>query len=211
MKRSILFLIAALILFPAFILISLWGRAGEELSNDFVIIERSPEIPAQPTLHPVYIRKPDGPPRVATNEIGFDGQPATASCMTCHATRKPDAQIRQASDLDEFHQSLHFQHGNLSCLSCHNADDYDTLRLTDGAKVEYSEVMQLCSQCHGTQYRDYQNGAHGGMSGYWSREHGPRYRNNCIDCHDPHAPAYAGMVPVPHSKDRFLPEGKSDH
>ena len=65
------------------------------------------------------------------------------------------------------------------------------------------EALTLCSQCHGPQRRDYDHGAHGGMTGYWDRSRGGRQRNHCVDCHDPHQPAYVGGLPVPAARDRF--------
>jgi hypothetical protein len=67
--------------------------------------------------------------------------------------------------------------------------------------------MRLCAQCHGPQYRDYQNGAHGGMTGNWDLSKGGRVRNNCIDCHDPHAPRYPTVTPSRGPNDRFLTGG----
>jgi hypothetical protein len=71
-------------------------------------------------------------------------------------------------------------------------------------------VMDLCGQCHGPQARDYAHGAHGGMTGYWDLSRGPRERNNCIDCHDPHAPAFPKVRPVFAPKDRFPPHQGKD-
>ena len=100
-------------------------------------------------------------------------------------------------------------HGDLSCLSCHNPDDYGTLRLADQRAVLYRDVMTLCAQCHGPQYRDYLHGAHGGMNGYWDLTKGPRTRNSCIHCHDPHAPAFPSMRPTFKPRDRFLESHES--
>ena len=36
----------------------------------------------------------------------------------------------------------------------------------------------------------------GGMNGYWDLSRGPRERHACTTCHDPHAPAYVGMMPA---------------
>jgi len=152
----------------------------------------------------VTIRKPTGPPRVDLGLKDAHGQPVTAACSTCHTTRAPNIENRKPADLDEFHQSLGFAHGNVTCLSCHNPDDYDTLRLADGRKVEFTEVMTLCGQCHGPQTRDYHHGAHGGMIGYWDLSRGPRVRNNCVDCHNPHTPKFPKMKPTFKPKDRFL-------
>jgi len=153
---------------------------------------------------PVTIRKPAGPPRVELGIVDAAGQPVTAACSTCHATRPVNVANRSPADLDEFHQNLAFAHGKVSCLSCHNPTDYDTLRLADGRPVEYTEVMTLCAQCHGPQTRDYQHGAHGGSNGYWDLSRGPRTRNNCVDCHDPHAPSFPAMKPTFKPRDRFL-------
>ena len=159
-----------------------------------------PEVEVQalpaPQLHPVQVRQPAGAPRVFTGQTNFHGQPVSVSCSTCHTTTRPNVQLRTSAELDEFHQQLKFNHGQLSCLSCHNAGDYDTLRMADGIALEFTNVQQLCAQCHGPQARDYKNGSHGGMTGYWDLSRGPRLRNNCTDCHDPHSPQYPTMTPV---------------
>lgn len=154
-------------------------------------------------LHPVVIRPPAAPPRVyvTTNEAG---QAITVSCGTCHATKKPDPASRQTADLDTFHQDLKINHGSLTCLSCHNRDNYDALRLASAESVAFPDVVQLCSQCHGPQWRDYRNGAHGGMAGYWDLTQGGRVRNGCTHCHDPHVPKYQPVHPAPHAADRFV-------
>lgn len=154
--------------------------------------------------HSVYIRKPDGAPKVDSGRLDFHGQPAQVSCATCHTTREPNPAQNSAADLTEFHQGLHYQHAGMSCLSCHNSEDYDSLRLASGLALPFTEVMTLCAQCHGTQKRDYDNGAHGGMVGHWNLQKGPRVRNNCTDCHDPHAPAYPQVQPVFQPKDRII-------
>ena len=138
------------------------------------------------------------------------GRPITVACATCHSVRpangSPDAPPRRdASTLTVFHQGLIFDHGDLACASCHNAGDgYATLRLAEGTALGFPEVMTLCAQCHGPTYADWQRGAHGGMTGHWDLSRGGRERNNCIDCHDPHAPAFPRMVPTFKPRDRFL-------
>jgi hypothetical protein len=153
--------------------------------------------------HAVVIRKPDAPPGVKTGLTDHAGRPVEVACATCHATMPPNPDARLGTDLKLFHQGLHGSHGNLACSACHNPDDgYASLRLADGKPLPYPEVMQLCAQCHGPQYRDYLNGAHGGMTGYWDLTRGGRVRNNCVDCHDPHAPRYPTVRPVPGPRDR---------
>lgn len=154
--------------------------------------------------YPVQIRQPSGPPRVVTAVKDARGELVTVDCSTCHMTRPPNAENRTVKDLDEFHGGMAFSHGTVSCLSCHNPTDYDSLKLADGRRVEFPEVMTLCGQCHGPQMKDYEHGAHGGMNGYWDLSRGPRTKNNCVDCHNPHAPQFPRMQPTFKPRDRFL-------
>jgi len=153
----------------------------------------------------VFVSLPDGPPRVHTGEHDAMGRPVTVSCVSCHTSMEPNLARRTAADPPmQFHQGLTYAHGQLSCVSCHNPHDYNTLRLADGAAVPYPEVMTMCSQCHAPQARDWTYGAHGGMTGYWDLSRGARHRKSCIDCHDPHAPAFPSMTPTFKPVDRFL-------
>ena len=158
------------------------------------------------TMHEVAIVGQPETPTVLTDALTHDGRPAEAACSTCHTTRSSEINNRGSEDLDAFHQDLVVAHGELSCLSCHNDDNYDTLKLADGRSVPFAQTMQLCAQCHGPQYRDYRNGSHGGMTGYWDLTRGPRVRNACTVCHDAHAPAYPELMPVFPPKD-----GRGNH
>ncbi len=144
----------------------------------------------------VRIPTPAAPPHVDTGQRDAAGQPITVACSTCHSVRTPDRTRRSGVPLRDFHQGLRVAHGELSCLSCHDADDYDRLRLADGSPLPFPQVMDLCGQCHGPQRRDYDHGAHGGMRGAWDLRRGDRQRNHCVDCHDPHAPAFPRVRPV---------------
>ncbi len=163
------------------------------------------------TKFPVSIRKPAGPPRVDTGLIDLHGEPVMAACSTCHSTRPPNPLNRTSKDLDEFHGGMAFSHGAVSCLSCHNDQDYDTLKLADGRRIEFTDVMTLCAQCHGPQMTAYQHGAHGGMTGHWDLTRGPQVKNNCIDCHNPHAPQFPKMQPTFKPRDRFLDQPRTEH
>jgi hypothetical protein len=161
------------------------------------------EIPTPPSSnaatvvrHAVTIKPGPATPTVLTNALNRAGEPVPVACSTCHTTRTPNLERHAAAELTEFHQGLAYKHGDQSCLSCHNATNYDTLRKADGTSLAYPKVMELCGQCHGPQLRDYKAGAHGGMNGHWDLAQGPRERNNCVTCHDPHAPAYARVKPV---------------
>lgn len=163
------------------------------------------------TAYPVAIRKPAGPPSIPTGSFDEQGKPITISCATCHTTKPTNAAANLGRPLKDFHQGLVGKHGDLACISCHNpTDGYTTLRLADGKSIPYPEVMALCAQCHGPQFRDYRHGAHGGMTGHWDLSRGGRARNNCIDCHDPHAPKYPTVVPARGPNDRFQTGGRHE-
>jgi hypothetical protein len=162
----------------------------------------STTLASTPFLHPTVISRHPAP-RVLSGASDHAGRPATIACSTCHALRTPNPANRATVDLDQFHQGLQIQHGMNSCLSCHDADNYDNLKLADGRKIAYEDSIELCSQCHGPQRRDYERGVHGGMNGYWDLTRGGRVRNTCIDCHDPHVPKFQGAIPMPAPRDRF--------
>lgn len=164
-------------------------------------------------IHPVVIHEAKGKPWIDTGEKDRKGQAIQVECATCHDTRAPNFQRDNGDSLKEFHQGLKYQHGSRTCLSCHHAEDYNRLQLADGRAIDFSESLQLCAQCHGPQYRDYKNGSHGGMTGYWDLKQGPRERNHCTDCHDPHHPKYPLVMPVfppkPVVGEAILPKGES--
>lgn len=147
-------------------------------------------------LHRVVVRKPDLMPMVDSGKLDREGKPVMVRCNNCHDTQKTNMLTENASTLKDFHQHMSFRHNSLKCVSCHNPDDHETLRLADSTTVPFANVIQLCAQCHGPQYRDFKNGSHGGMTGYWDLSRGGRQRNNCVDCHDPHHPAYPKVMPV---------------
>jgi hypothetical protein len=161
------------------------------------------------SFHPVTIRRVSGPPKVATGLTNLQGHVVQVSCGSCHSTTAPNIETRSATELDQFHQGLRYAHGHLTCLSCHNSTNYDTLRLADSRSIEFSDVMSLCSQCHGPQRRDYDIGLHGGMNGFWDLTKGGRTRNTCVNCHDPHAPAFPLVMPVFPPRDRISVPSKA--
>jgi hypothetical protein len=139
---------------------------------------------------------------LATGELDAAGRPLRVACATCHALRAPARLPASTAELDEFHQGLAFRHGALPCAACHVAGDQRSLHTADGALVPMRDAIVLCRQCHGPQARDYDHGAHGGMTGHWDLSAGGRVRNHCVDCHDPHTPAFQPSRPVLPPRDR---------
>lgn len=164
------------------------------------------------------VRVPDRLRGIAA--AGPDGEEIRIACDTCHglldvelSRRGPE---RLQSQVGGPHVGLAFEHGPLDCAHCHDAAAPHQLRTADARTLPTTEAIELCSQCHGLQWRDFQHGAHGGMRGHWDRAAGPRERNHCVDCHDPHAPAFQRYRPLPPPVDRFAPipphrNGPVDH
>ena len=185
------------------VVLSVAAIAAESATMAPLTDRPAPTFPVVQRSHPA--------PRVLSGATNHAGEPATIACSTCHAVRPANPLNRSAADLDLFHQGLQIAHGTNSCLSCHDPGDYDSLRLADGRKVAFTASIELCSQCHGTQRRDYDRGAHGGMNGYWDLGRGPRIRNTCVNCHDAHVPTYQGALPMPPPRDRFLAAPEASH
>ncbi|NLE85514.1 MAG: hypothetical protein GX607_03855 [Myxococcales bacterium] len=143
---------------------------------------------------------------VPSGQLDALGRPRRVACVSCHAQRSATSLPDAAGELREFHAGLTVRHGELHCSSCHDDERTHELRLASGEVLPGSEALQLCAQCHGPQTRDYRRGSHGGMRGYWDLSRGERRRNHCVDCHDPHEPAYRGGHPVHPPRDRFLSE-----
>lgn len=156
-------------------------------------------------LHPVEVHQPEALTSIATDLRDPQGRRVRIDCMTCHSQREEHDVPPTPEELGEIHGDMVYVHGAIPCLSCHDAERADRLHLADGTLLELGDVQRLCGQCHGVQVRDWDAGSHGGMRGYWDRRRGPRERNHCVDCHDPHQPRFPIFQPRPASRDRFLP------
>lgn len=166
-----------------------------------------PDIPGEPPSSPRFPIHISQPAKLSSIEVAAaagDTQSLRVTCISCHSMHESGALPRSADALEQFHRGLTVVHGELTCGSCHEPGHHDRLRLADGTSIPMQEAMRLCAQCHGPQHRDYRQGSHGGMHGHWDRSRGPRVRNHCVDCHDPHAPAFVGGQPVFPPRDRFL-------
>jgi hypothetical protein len=114
-------------------------------------------------------------------------------CSDCHADMEVNYERRE---LEMFHDDVQLDHGPKErwCFDCHNAVDRDRLRLVSGDLVGFDESYRLCGQCHGTIFRDWREGIHGRRRGYWN---GAKSYLLCAHCHNPHAPAFQPMAPLP--------------
>jgi hypothetical protein len=120
---------------------------------------------------------------------------ALENCNACHqifrSVGRPPGEL-------SYHTDIRLNHGlNNRCLNCHDDKDRERLVLHDGSTVSFSETPHLCSQCHGTVFRDWQAGTHGKTLGSWKTGSPEQLRLTCNQCHDPHSPAYPRMTPLP--------------
>ena len=114
-------------------------------------------------------------------------------CSDCHAYTTPNLERRTLTD-EHTDIVLNHAEGQRWCLDCHNPDDRDTLRLVSGDVIPFSESYLLCGQCHGDKYRDWREGLHGKVTGYWN---GDKQYMLCAHCHNPHDPTFKQMKPLP--------------
>lgn len=161
-----------------------------------------PAVPKEAPVHAVEVHQPKTLGVLDTTLKDHVDTPVGVSCRTCHGSGSQGAMLAKDAPKD-FHKGFKVTHGQQSCNTCHD-QDRSRLHLADGKKLDFDEVVKLCAQCHGVQYRDYKKGSHGGMNGHWDLRRGGRERNNCVDCHSPHQPAIEKVWPVHPPKDRFL-------
>lgn len=152
-----------------------------------------PIMPAQ-TVDPADLKV--GPKRVAMTDpahILIDG--LAQNCNGCHQIFKSGT---HAGEVSNYHQDLRLLHGlNNRCVNCHDSEDRERLTLRDGATVSFAQTPQLCAQCHGTVYRDWERGTHGKTLGSWVTHSESQRRLSCNECHNPHSPKYDPYEPLP--------------
>lgn len=120
---------------------------------------------------------------------GFDYE-----CQECH---RLFSSMPETDRVLMRHRNIELDHGlNDRCFNCHHNEDRNLLALQGGETVTYSNSPQLCGKCHGPTFRDWQQGMHGRTIPSATEPAG-RVRLKCTECHDPHAPAMAGMELLP--------------
>ncbi|MCF6313117.1 MAG: hypothetical protein L3J39_11755 [Verrucomicrobiales bacterium] len=127
------------------------------------------------------------PPKAMVN--GFE-----RTCMDCHVSI--DSQPH-STDLHQ-HANIELQHGiNTRCVTCHDSKNRNLLATLDNKTFTYAQSSQLCSQCHGPVYRQWERGIHGKTLGYWDAKLGKSEKLTCTQCHDPHHPRFDAIKPLP--------------
>ncbi len=159
----------------------------------FLIPTETIPLVATPAVRPASIstaprRTPLGdPPVIRIN--GVDHR-----CNDCHSIIEPrDVPSGQLVQ----HTEIVLRHGmNNRCYNCHDEADRELLRTIDGT-TPYTRSEKLCASCHGRMYRDWTRGAHGKTMGSWDPDNQAFHRLTCVQCHDPHAPMFDPIEPLP--------------
>lgn len=116
-------------------------------------------------------------------------------CTECHTSI--ESLRTQHSDIKE-HPDVVLTHGiNTACVNCHHPTNRNVYVDHDGSEIPSETPARLCAKCHGPTYREWEVGIHGRQNGYWDVTRGLREKLLCIQCHDPHNPAFKPMTPEP--------------
>jgi hypothetical protein len=125
-------------------------------------------------------------------------------CYVCHEKGKPPT-LRYDENhnivVPKEHSDIVMGHGshnrNNLCFNCHDETNLEVFQTRDGRQLKFAESTRLCGSCHGPTYRDWEAGAHGRTTGDWRRQPGTITRQDCVSCHNPHAPRFPSRKPAP--------------
>ena len=148
---------------------------------------RLPHQPNSSRDYPSRAMPPHAKPVLLPPEMNDEYWP----CSDCHEDEPINLNRRELEDDHEDHK---IAHGDLWCLSCHDADNRDRLHLADGTLVEFGDSWQLCTQCHAKKLPDWRAGVHGKRTGHWR---GTAEYRTCVFCHNPHSPPFSPLAPKP--------------
>lgn len=111
-------------------------------------------------------------------------------CSNCHGEPLSELQANLSQSMPKAHWDIVVEHADQSvmeCTTCHTPDDLDQLQTLTGKTIGFDHSYQICAQCHSTAAEDWSGGAHGKRVGGWAP---PRVVHNCVNCHNPHQPAW---------------------
>jgi hypothetical protein len=125
-----------------------------------------------------------------------DGKIEKTPCEQCH--KVPLARMKHdgKDGKPAAHWAVELKHAPahvMNCRTCHLEDSMDKLKTLTAAPVSYQQSHQLCAQCHSKEAADWAGGAHGKRVAGWAP---PRVAQTCVECHDPHQPAFTSRLPA---------------
>jgi hypothetical protein len=129
-------------------------------------------------------------------------------CSNCHSKPLAQLQLEQEAIGKKAHWDIELVHANtevMNCKTCHKDAVSDQLVMLSGRNVSFDQSYKLCGQCHSTQIKDWIGGAHGKRLGGWKP---PRLINTCVNCHNPHKPAFESRWPARFNTERIRQSDK---
>lgn len=164
--------------------------------------QKAPTVVLQEGVMARVAPEPPKPPvtpaaEQGTGEFPVPAPPFSPGLFPCTGCHDPNLTVNaERRVLRKAHGDIELRHDEQHrwCLDCHNADNRDVLRSASGAPIPFAESYRLCAQCHGDKYRDWQAGVHGKRTGEWD---GQKNYLLCVHCHNPHAPRFKPIPPLP--------------
>ncbi len=120
---------------------------------------------------------------------------ASFPCTNCHNEDLRKLKVGNKNGEKKAHWDIKIVHASdnvMDCLTCHSESNLDKLNSITGAEIDFDMSYKSCAQCHSTQYKEWQGGSHGKRVGGWVP---PRIAKTCVECHDPHNPAFESRWP----------------
>ncbi len=116
-------------------------------------------------------------------------------CTNCHNDELKKLKANNKVGEKNAHWNIQIVHASdktMDCMTCHSETNLDVLNSITQTEIDFNESYKSCAQCHSTQYKEWQGGAHGKRVGGWVP---PRIAKTCVECHDPHKPAFESRWP----------------
>ncbi len=117
-------------------------------------------------------------------------------CSNCHSQPLVELQKQRKPQERKAHWDIKLVHADesiMNCATCHDSNDLDQLTTLTSTPLLIDHSYKLCGQCHSKQLKDWVGGAHGKRLGGWAP---PRTINTCVNCHNPHSPAFESRWPA---------------
>lgn len=117
-------------------------------------------------------------------------------CSNCHSIDLDQLKAETSYEPQKAHWDIEIVHAGettMDCNTCHSESDLNKLNSITGAQLDFNESYKSCAQCHSTQYKEWQGGAHGKRVGGWVP---PRIVKSCVECHNPHNPSIESRWPA---------------
>ena len=117
-------------------------------------------------------------------------------CANCHNQSLEQMQAKRSAVIKKAHWDINLVHTNadiMNCMTCHSKNNMNQLVSLTKQPIHIDQSFKLCGQCHATQLKDWQGGAHGKQLNGWKP---PRVAKTCVSCHNPHQPGFPSRFPA---------------